>query len=82
MVKLMGYRRFVSKKGADTCIANVVIDASEREKESGQVGQKTDEIFMPAEQVDFLKPEYIGKELVLSYDLAGGRPYLNRVAVK
>lgn len=82
MVKLVGYRRFTSKKGVETCIASVIQDANDRDKASGFVGQKVDEIFIPAEQVDDLKPEHIGKELVMSYDMSGGRPYLTRVAVK
>lgn len=82
MVKLVGYRRFTSKKNVETCIASVIMDANDRDKNSGHVGQKTDEIFMPSDQVDFLKPEHIGKELVLSYDMSGGRAFLTNVAVK
>ena len=37
---------------------------------------------MPEEQYDFLKPEHIGKEVKLDYELSGGRAYLVNVTVK
>lgn len=80
---LVGYRRFTSKKnGKDYCMANVVQDVSLRDKENGMVGQKVDTLYMPEEKYDLLKPEHIGKELDLSYELSGGRAYLVDVSLK
>ena len=83
MTKLVGYKKFVSKKnGKMYCVASVVQDLSQREIENGVVGQKVDEVWLPEEKFDYLKPTDIGKELVLDYELSGGRAYLVNVSVK
>lgn len=82
MVKLVGYKRFTSKKGTECCVASIVKDMSAREKENGAVGQSVDEIFLPPEQINLLKPTDIGKELLLDYELSAGRAYLVNVSVK
>lgn len=79
--KLIGYKRFTSKKNVETCIASVVQDLSDRDRAGGSVGQRVDEIFMPHDQVDYLQPEHIGKELSFSYDMVSGTPYLSKVTV-
>ena len=83
MSKLVGFRRFTSKKnGKDYCVAEVETPFNARETANGAVGCKTEQIFMPEDQYDFLKPEHIGKELKLDYELSGGRAYLVNVTVK
>lgn len=83
MTKLVGYKKITSKKsGKEFCVASVVQDVSEREKENGFIGQKVDELFLPESQLNLLKPSDIGKELSLDYELSGGRAYLVNVAVK
>lgn len=82
MKKLVGYRKFVSaKNGKEYCVAQVVSDVTGREADRGFVGQKVEELFMPEEQVDFFKREYIGKEIETTYELSGGRAYLVEVSV-
>ncbi len=83
MSKLVGYRRFTSKKnGKDYCVAEVETPFSTRETSAGAVGCKTEQIFMPEDQYDLLKPADIGKEIKLDYELSGGRAYLVNVTVK
>ncbi len=83
MVKLVGYNRFTSKKnGKDYCVAHVLKDLNEREKDSGFVGAKVDSFFMPEKLYDLLKPTDVGKEVVLEYELSGTRAYLVDVKVK
>lgn len=83
MTKLVGYKKITSKKsGKEFCVASVVQDVSEREKENGFIGQKVDELFLPESQLNLLKPSDIGKELSLDYELSGSRAYLVNVAVK
>ena len=83
MSKLVGYRRFTSKKnGKDYCAAEVETPFSTRETSAGAVGCKTEQIFMPEDQYDLLKPADIGKEIKLDYELSGGRAYLVNVTVK
>ena len=41
MTKLVGYKKITSKKsGKDFCVASVVQDVSEREKENGTINVK------------------------------------------
>lgn len=83
MTKLLGYMKGVSKKsGKPYCMAYVASDFSENEKMSGAQGSKVESVFMPAEQVNDLKPTDLGKEVILSYSISGGRAFLNNVFVK
>jgi hypothetical protein len=83
MGKLIGYRHIVSKKnGKEYCVATVVSDATAREVQNGVVGQKSEDIFLPEEQLNYLKPEHIGKELLCQYEYSNGRGYLQSVTVK
>lgn len=82
MSKLVGYRRFTSKKNKDYCVAEIETPFNSRETSAGAVGCKTEQVFMPDEQYDLLKPEHIGKELRLDYELSGGKAYLVNVTLK
>ena len=83
MAKLLGYRRFTSKKnGKDYCVAEIETPFSTRETAAGAVGSKTEQVFMPEDQYDFLKPDHVGKEIKLDYELSGGRAYLVNVTIK
>lgn len=83
LTKLVGYKKITSKKsGKHFCVASVLSDLSPREKEQGAVGQKVEEIFLPEEQIDFLKPADIGKEFFVNYNISGGRAYVSDVSVK
>ena len=80
-MKLIGFKRFLSKKGSNLCIANVVRDCTTRECERGSVGQTMDEIFVPDHLYDYLQPEHVGKDIDLVYEMSGGRAYLNSVVI-
>lgn len=83
MPKLLGYRKFASKKdGKNYCVATVVSDITPRDKENGFVGQKTEELFMPEDLVDYLKPEHIGKDVYVDYNISNGRAFITNVTVK
>lgn len=82
MGKLVGFRRFVSKKGDNYCVANVVSDYTERDKANGAVGSRTEELFIPSAQYDYLQASDIGSEIVLNYNFSGNRAYLDSVEVK
>lgn len=81
MSVLVGYKKFMSKKGKEYCVAEVVTDATERERQSGLVGQKVEEVFLPEDKIDFLQPSHIGKKIKFDYELSGGRAYLVDVLV-
>lgn len=83
MTKLLGYKKITSKKsGKLFCVASVVSDLTENDKRNGAVGQKVEDVFLPEEQTDLLRPADIGKELILDYQISGGRAFLVNVTVK
>lgn len=82
MSKLLGYKKGMSKKNTPYCMMHIVSDFNPREKSEGAVGQKTEDIFLPTELVDLLKPSDIGHEVILDYTVSGGRAFLNNVTVK
>lgn len=81
MSKLVGFKHFTSKKGANFCVANVVTEYSAREITIDCVGSKVEEIFLPADQLTYLIPSDIGKEVRLEYEISGGRAYLTKFEV-
>ena len=81
MAKLVGYKNFTSKKGVDYCVAEVVSEATERDKQNGLVGCKVEEIFLPEDKINFFNPSHIGKEVKFDYELSGGRAYLVDVSI-
>lgn len=82
MMKLVGYRKGTSKKGSAYCMMNVLTDSSEIDRSNGQIGQKTEEIFLPSSLVDMLKPSDIGHEVICDYSVSGGRAFLDNVTIK
>ena len=85
MSKLLGYKKGISTKNGNNnpyCIMHISSDFNPREKSDGAVGQKCENIFLPSELVDLLKPSDIGHDVVLDYTVSGGRAFLNNVTVK
>lgn len=84
MGKLIGYKYIHSKKSdKDFCVATVLSELSEREKHDGKAfGQKSEDIFMPDDLFNYLKPEHIGKEFVPEYSISNGRAFLVNVTIK
>lgn len=81
MGKLVGFRRFTSKKGDNYCVANVVTDYNDRDKQNGSVGARAEQIFIPSGQYEYLQENDIGKEIHLEYEFSGNRAYLQSVSV-
>lgn len=79
--KIVGFKRFTSKKGKDFCVANCVSDFSDREYDNGCCGQKIEEIFMPEADYDLLQPEHIGKIATFEYEINNGKAYLVKVDI-
>lgn len=77
MQKLVGFKKFVSKKdGTRYCVMQIVGDFSRRDLDNGCVGQKVEEVFCPADMVDKINQTHIGKGVKLDYELSGSRAYL------
>lgn len=75
--KIVGYKRFKSKKGQDLCIATVVSPYSQRDLDRGCVGSRSEDVFLPDSLVNMLEPKHIDKNVEISYDIVGGRVYVS-----
>ena len=82
MMKVLGYRNIKTKKGNELTLVTVVSDLSERDIAMGAVGQKAEDMFLPEEKFNSLKPEHVGKEFIPSYEISGGKAYLKDFAIK
>lgn len=79
--KLIGYKKFTNKKGRPMCIAYVVTPFSSRQLDAGACGCESEGVFLPDDQLDYLQPDDLGKEVSTDYDIVGGRAYLRRFTV-
>lgn len=78
---LVGFKKFVSKKGQSMCVANIVRPYNPAENSRGSVGSEVQEVFMPQDQLDYLINADIGKEVELNYSIVGGRAFLENLTV-
>ncbi len=75
MIKLVGYIPMKKKKGKVLFI--------EQDGSDSVVGKVTDKIFLFDDLSDKIKPELIGRELVVSYGMGySGKAYVSNVSVK
>ena len=84
MSQLLGYRKFAGKKDASKryCVATIASELTERDRESGCVGLKVEDVFMPDEFVDYLQPAHLGKDIFIDYHISNGKAYVRNVTVK
>ncbi len=83
MQKVLGYKRGTSaKSGNEYCMIFVLRDLTDHEKSNGNVGQIVDTLFAPPDQMNYMQPDMVGKEIICDYDFAGGRGYLRKISVK
>lgn len=75
--KLIGYHRFTSKKNKNFCVATIVVPCTERELANDYVGSKTEDVFLPDNLYDLLKPKDIGKDVEIDYAIVGGRAFVD-----
>lgn len=81
MKKLIGFKRFTSRKGAPTCIAVLASQYTPQQNERGSYGCDVEQVFLPQEQFDYLTVEDLGKEVITDYDIIGSRAYLRNLVV-
>lgn len=83
MKKILGYRKFISKKGVNTCIVDVMTDYNQRDKQNGAVGNKVEQIWVFGDELQVkIQPNCIGREFVGQYDVVGSNAYLIGVEIK
>ncbi|MCM1185003.1 MAG: hypothetical protein NC251_13455 [Lachnoclostridium sp.] len=77
--KLVGFKRFKSKKGNDLCLANIETPFSPSDIARGCVGSDVQGVFVPDDQYDLLTEKDIGKTVELVYSINNGRAYLEEL---
>lgn len=78
---LVGYKRFTSKKGNPLCLAVILNPFDEKSNERGSFGCDCEQVFVPAEQYDYLTVNDIGLPVETRYDVINGRAYLREIIV-
>lgn len=79
---LLGVKKFAAKSGKHYEVMVLASDVDERDASSGSFGKLVEEIFVPEQMMGVLQPENVGKEVVLDYEVKGGRAYLIGFNVK
>lgn len=69
--KLIGFRKFKSKKGTDVCKAYVEVKATAREVENGSSSVTVDEVFLFGDDSRVLQEEHVGKSVDYTYNRRG-----------
>lgn len=79
--KLIGFKRFTSKKGNPLCVAIIATEFDKQQNERGSFGFDAEQVFVPSEQYDYLGKDDLGCEVTTQYDIVGGRAYLRELKV-
>ena len=79
---IIGYRKFKSKKGDEFCIVQASEPYSRREEQYGACGEKVEDIFIPQDFHNLIDEFCIGKTLVLTYTIQGGKAYIESVEIQ
>lgn len=77
--KLIGFKKFIGKNGTNYCVANVLSNYSQYEKNC--VGQKVEEIFLPEGCENILTEKSIGKAVNIGYIVSGNRAYVESFSI-
>lgn len=79
---VVGYSKFVSKKGKKCCKLQLMSDLTERQKQFGFVGVSVEDQWVPLELQDEITPDCIDKECVREYESSGGNLYVIGITFK
>lgn len=83
MKKIVGYSKFVSKKGTDTCLIHVVEPFSDSQLSRGSVGSEANTVpIYDKEIMDKVTDSCIGKTLDVSYNVSGGRAFVRDITIR
>ncbi len=82
--QVLGYRNFNRKSdGKPLTVITVIWQCTPEDNEHGSFGNRYRDIFVPDGLVGTLKPDCIGQELVLQYELGGfGSPVVTDITFK
>lgn len=79
MGKVIGYSKFMSKKGTDCCVVRVLFPATDRDNQFGTFGEVVQEIFVPDAQHAEVTEKVIGKSCTVNYNYYNGRGYVDSI---
>lgn len=80
--KIVGYRKFNSKKGAPCCLVTFMSPYTDVQVKNGACGNQAEDVFIPDSFHDLFTPQVIGKNAVLFYSVVNGRAYVDSVEIK
>lgn len=80
--KIVGFRKFNSKKGTPCCIVYMVSPFTDRQLQNGGCGQETSQEFIPEDFHALINAQSIGKLITINKYESGGRLYIDTVSVK
>lgn len=69
--EIIGFSRFVDKKGVDRLYVDVVSAPTDFDKQYGRVGMKTEQIWVPVSCYGLFNESVIGKILECRYEISG-----------
>lgn len=73
MAQLIGYYNFTSKKGTPCYVATVVKEYTQKQKaDFGRVGFYSENVFLPVDLYNKLKPSDVNKEVTIGYEVNNG----------
>lgn len=82
MTRLVGISSFTSKQGNPCYTITTLTDCNERDNELGRYGQRAETIFIDEKLFGKLKPQDCGKQILLNYEVYGGRARVIGFSVK
>lgn len=78
---LVGFKKFKSKKGVDTCLAKVASPFSPADISKGACGSDVQDVWLYDDLYDVLQPEDVGKEVKIDYNIFNGRAFIANITV-
>lgn len=69
--EIIGFSRFVDKKGVDRLFVDVVSALTDFDKQHGRFGMKSEQIWIPSSCYGMFNESVIGKVLKCEYEVSG-----------
>lgn len=79
--KLVGFKRFTSKKGKRYCVIHLVTPYGQRDLDDGCFGSQAEDIFLPDDLFDLLTVKDLNKDVEVIYEISSGRAFVTDLKV-
>lgn len=80
--KILGFRKFNSKKGNALCLVQLVSPFSDVQVQNGACGNQSEDVWIPEQFHGMFNPQCIGKMADIGYAVIGGKAYVETVNIK